>query len=475
MAQVELPPEIWRQIMRYLPNFSRRTCLFVSMLVHDLAAEILFSTVNIHFGAWEHSPTPHVRGYALERARASASWNILQRIRSDPQFAKYVKKVIVYSYARHHAVFERCCLAETLGYLKDLRSFTWHGSSPKVSTGVLTALKESCPQLEELTIPIKAMFENRVDQFDNLRVMAFTTEDDDYVGADLIFNHSSDRERAQYRLNLESSSDALLALRTPYIAALHDSMHRFYQLTELDILNLKDMDLFAYILRNCEQLESFSILLNGAVKQVQLSDVLAQHTNSLPRLRFFKLITLSLDHTIDADVEILADFVRAKQELRRLLCTVYFSWDNIRPYLDAVSALKHLHTFALDVPGALDAASASCVRHYIPRHITALWLVFDSCERQLLRDIWTHFGDVRFAYVRLWEESNGFTVEDLVETTPQSQLVVLNGSFRHVERSGDPVQISPPWSARKVFFRSVDDFGCEDWEWLARHHEIVVE
>lgn len=31
---------------------------------------------------------------------------------------------------------------------------------------------------------------------------------------------------------------------------------------------------------------------------------------------------------------------------------------------------------------------------------------------------------------------------------------------------------SPPWPLSKVRFRTADDFGCADWEWLFRHHQL---
>ena len=37
--------------------------------------------------------------------------------------------------------------------------------------------------------------------------------------------------------------------------------------------------------------------------------------------------------------------------------------------------------------------------------------------------------------------------------------------------SHDPTAYSEFWPHAKMYFRTVEDYGgCEDWEWLLRHH-----
>jgi len=50
--------------------------------------------------------------------------------------------------------------------------------------------------------------------------------------------------------------------------------------------------------------------------------------------------------------------------------------------------------------------------------------------------------------------------------TSRLELIGINWVFRCVEREGGRVTLTRPWTSSAVEFRDIDDFGCEDWEWL---------
>lgn len=63
-------------------------------------------------------------------------------------------------------------------------------------------------------------------------------------------------------------------------------------------------------------------------------------------------------------------------------------------------------------------------------------------------------------------------MEGLARDGKSLELVGLKNAFHDVERTGDDVKLSEKWSDRKVEFRGIDDFGCEEWEWLMREKFI---
>ncbi len=66
--------------------------------------------------------------------------------------------------------------------------------------------------------------------------------------------------------------------------------------------------------------------------------------------------------------------------------------------------------------------------------------------------------------------------QQLLEDPPVSLELVGYGPFLRwlVRGNDDPdddrLEYSPSWPLSKVKFRSADDFGCAEWEWLLRWH-----
>ena len=116
-----LPTELWTLVVRNLPHEERRTCLFVSRQLHDIALFILFSRVTLYFGLWrwdEHlvwelqpwkaSREPWHMEYDVPKveARTTLTWELLRHISRTPSFATVVKTVSVHAYALGDGLFE---------------------------------------------------------------------------------------------------------------------------------------------------------------------------------------------------------------------------------------------------------------------------------------------------------------------------------------------------------------------------------
>ncbi len=56
---------------------------------------------------------------------------------------------------------------------------------------------------------------------------------------------------------------------------------------------------------------------------------------------------------------------------------------------------------------------------------------------------------------------------------PSLELFGYNQDMRwvsHEDSDAGTAELGEHWAHSRVQFRTRDDFGCEDWEWLLRHH-----
>ena len=101
----------------------------------------------------------------------SQSWDILDHIANDVDWARSVKKIVVFAFAKGHTIFQRrtyeCLfdskvnaeilslgsLAKALKALPHLRSFQWFGPSPYLTWDIAEALATYCPGLNDLRLP----------------------------------------------------------------------------------------------------------------------------------------------------------------------------------------------------------------------------------------------------------------------------------------------------------------------------------
>lgn len=79
-------------------------------MFHDLALKLLFSTVNIYFGAWEatHMQSqyhPEDLVTALEDSAEGHSFDMMDKIQTDARFANVVQKIVVHAFARAGSEF----------------------------------------------------------------------------------------------------------------------------------------------------------------------------------------------------------------------------------------------------------------------------------------------------------------------------------------------------------------------------------
>ena len=72
-----VPAEIWENIAKFIPRYFLRTWLFVSSFYRDIAARVIFRTVDLYFGE--------------DQGSQNRGLDILDRVKADPVFARYIK------------------------------------------------------------------------------------------------------------------------------------------------------------------------------------------------------------------------------------------------------------------------------------------------------------------------------------------------------------------------------------------------
>lgn len=113
MSTPVLFPEIWSNILQFVPLFEQGKLLQVSRLFHDIAVPLVFSEIKIYFiggdGAYTFLSTTHDEFKEEVTSKLmTQSYQLLRRITTDPSFAWIVKSVTVISSSDSESLFERC-------------------------------------------------------------------------------------------------------------------------------------------------------------------------------------------------------------------------------------------------------------------------------------------------------------------------------------------------------------------------------
>ena len=110
----EPPPEVWQEIISYLPKTDIRNCRLVSNVFSCLSTPVLFTSLTITFGAydcvdkWGSSISvsdKRKEGRAIEQAAQLA---LVDRIASDPPFASLIRSLRICVYEDGVARSQRC-------------------------------------------------------------------------------------------------------------------------------------------------------------------------------------------------------------------------------------------------------------------------------------------------------------------------------------------------------------------------------
>ncbi|KAI1787073.1 hypothetical protein LXA43DRAFT_896729, partial [Ganoderma leucocontextum] len=477
-----------------------KTCLFVSKPHYDIAIRSLFSHVHITFGAWcpngRRSTSAHdIQDYAEEQREATKRRNarirgeILQHIRRTPRFTTIIKQMSVLAYAAGEPseLSELGCLEEALTMLRSLRGFAWYGSNPPPPPSIIERLREASSHSNAL---VDSM---RPGPLPRLTSLAFLQR---HHPRRPITEDSTAAAMTSIRALITTNATTLRSLCVYGDILLDLDVSSFKHLTELSIVNPRTLPNFTAIFEQCTAIRSFTLCDKARYDDQEdvtyehwsndeFTDVVRAHPGAFPHLTSLKL----MGAWFWADqMEAVAAFLRDKASLRRLdlMNDKWTRWDGDGivddwcPLLEILSGFAHLEVLGFDMRGAhLTADDMRCLERYIPRWVTALLVtVFAESSKAQVEDwrrLITGLDSLRYLHILSVYGQERPAIEDILSSSPLPSLELFgyNQNMHWVsskDSDAGAVELGERWPYPRVQFRTRDDFGCEDWEWLLRHH-----
>ncbi|EIW57055.1 uncharacterized protein TRAVEDRAFT_49867 [Trametes versicolor FP-101664 SS1] len=485
-GQLRLPLEIWGLVVELLPKEDQKTCLFASRVLGNVARARLFSHVTILFGLWrpfgaEHKDDAAAAAYLNEIDQLStSSWEIMRYIRRDAEFAKLIKKLSVRAHVpAGTGTYERHCLIETLESLPSLTSFVYHGMFPLLQPETIDALANTCGSvLTEFRAPVLGgrnwlgpAFFAKFTKLEKLVLVKEPYEDTPARGDNWAARACIEKVAEMRKLrSLHVGGEAIWAL----------PVRPFAYLRELVIQEPENLGAIGLVLRHCSpQLQSLSLVLDNLWVEKYLNAAFDSDPKALPNLRSFKLVMHGDSfNRYPSDV---SDFLTNKKHLRRL--DVDLNMDpadaGVYPqFFELLPELPELEVLGVSLSGyEFTSEKLKRLDGKLPLGLTALLIHFDFEINDVSAREWMDVFRKRESLRYLHILDNHRTLDlkqQLLEDHPAPlELVGYGPHLRWIERdpeTGLPAY-SPRWSDAKVRFREVEDFGCEDWEWLLRYHD----
>ncbi|KAI0776554.1 hypothetical protein BD413DRAFT_644816 [Trametes elegans] len=497
-----LPVELWAIILGCLPRADQRNCLFVSRSLHDLARSIVFHRSTICLGVWNGSEIDpwDITGDCIVTEeqiehQATVAWQMLRQILRDSVFAAAIKHLCVRAYCDGSGHFELpfsdmlrmfdCvfleALADALGSLTNLLSLTWEGESPMVNRAVLDAVSsmgEMC--LTELHIPMQSVgamvsSTSPFPRFDQLRSLSLTSSS--WMDA----ASPAAKLRTAVCSSVESCCRTLERLYVCSDAIWSLPVRSFLNLRDLTICHPETLGGLNLVLHHSSQLRALALILRENPIGLPNS-VFAPEPDAVPRLSSFKLICV--EFAFISDIPGLVSFLRGKKDLRRIDVDLNSPHDlgsfppptPLTHFFDLLSALPKLEIVGLSMSITSPRADFELLDERLPLSATALLIKLNFSSSAIPATDWIDLIRKRrsLRYLHIIDlEGTMDLKQQLLEDHPDSlELVGYGPHLRWLERdpeTGAPAY-SPRWPAAKVRFRTAQDFGSVDWEWLLRFH-----
>ncbi|EPT04870.1 hypothetical protein FOMPIDRAFT_158413 [Fomitopsis schrenkii] len=116
---------------------------------------------------------------------------------------------------------------------------------------------------------------------------------------------------------------------------------------------------------------------------------------------------------------------------------------------------------------------------FIPERATALRFAFDHFSAHAPRgrcweELWARVTNLGFLWIADMLGARIADTHELVASAKSLRILGHRELFYDVEHKNGEAVLSPPWLPTKITFRSVEDFGNADWEWLMRGHLVLL-
>ncbi|KAH9939207.1 hypothetical protein B0H21DRAFT_711240 [Amylocystis lapponica] len=249
-------------------------------------------------------------------------------------------------------------------------------------------------------------------------------------------------------------------------------------LTHLELLKTMATQDIAQLLQKTVCLESLTLSPATWDTYIHWHEALEPNATALPRLTSFKLLDMRIPYEEGDDddnpVEVIANFLRGRHNLRRLDLDIRCAFETLRPLFDGFQwrELESLEVLGIVLPCVINVNDVLMMERCIPRGLTALSVsgYLDRHVYARFLETFSGFPNLAFLYIRHQLEYL-LDFEDVIGTFQRLELFADANTVMEIERQWDgTVLATSKWSTRRIQFRTVEDFACGDWEWLMRHH-----
>ncbi|KAH6914011.1 hypothetical protein BKA70DRAFT_1260171 [Coprinopsis sp. MPI-PUGE-AT-0042] len=484
MPTPALFPEIWNNILHFVPLFEQGKLLQVSRLFHDIAVPLVFSAIKIYFiggdGAYAFLSTTHDEfKEEITSKLMIQSYQLLRRITTDPSFAWIVKSVTVISSSDSESVFESLLLSDALALLPNLQTFRWFGTDPNPIEEVLQNLQGSISSLTLKTcVPSNDFFP----RFRGIQHLALPTpfyypddeeSHDDVTASSTLLDITADIDFEGIMASLSVHDMQSLTLNGRHLAALSIKVLDTLKQLDICITTILMTPGFDLVLRHSVALEGLTIY--GYCDQSVFS-WLDCNASDVPCLRSFRL---SCDRfgmiqpPSTHELAILTTFLQDRPKLRRLYLRIpsldLASLQSLSPPIQAMKSLEvlglHTGTVNIDdwfIPFFLDL---------LPPTLKGLHLAVDWNGSSLLPLI-DHLPRLpRLSFFHMYGISTRLPLklDDIAVTAVNVKLVGLNRALWDVMARSPELELRK-WPRWKIKFCVEEDFEDSDHYWLFQYN-----
>ncbi|KAJ3575270.1 hypothetical protein NP233_g1208 [Leucocoprinus birnbaumii] len=504
LGHASLPTELLSEVICCLSPRHQKCLLGVSRLFRDLVLPQIFQFITIFMLLGPHSTDDLLefpngsglgdRSEAIHQKLMQRSWEVLDRICDDREFASSVKEMQLVVYTRectcydpegcqsgcrsdpYQPIFEILLLRKAIGRLTNLRTFHLRGNIDRMtSVRKIDKLLPSgihyldYPSTEKIVNPKRFTCLTRLEYRRHFLSLEISDDDPDNRGPheDRLHDFSLDIYPLlsslfiDYRRIQTIPSSLAHNLATLGIVGSQESIeHINLRLVAQQFPHLKELTLL------------------GAFRSTLCADF-NENSKTLPALTSLRISQESprafgnydeLDFTAD-DGEGIYRFLECHSQLTRLFLRFQIeNWETLEILLDAISLLPRLEVLGIHTGEGfyLDKTQSRDLIDRIPMHLRALHLVSH----------WNTHGEVGYLVEKLSKMPKlrffhaywiKLDLQVLAERLGYVEQVGVDHRICDIDRTSSGVKLVR-WPLWKCRFPLESDFEDLDYAWLLKHY-----
>ncbi|KAF9486032.1 hypothetical protein BDN70DRAFT_822873 [Pholiota conissans] len=479
-----MPPEIWSHVLDNVPRTLLPNLLSVCSQFHDIAIRTIFASIKIYFLGGRRGMealNTFDTSWTAETATKliCKSWEILNRICQDPQFARVVKSITVIAFSDGLGMIEKLTVANVFPFVPNLQTFRWIGDHPSFDDIVAKNLPQTLNGLivQSPTFPLNSLRHIQNMKTLHLSIPFFYPDDEEahdgcvedfYVAADIFALPIEDV------LNTFSTTLQSLRLCASHIRSV--PIRIYSTLLELEIVgtisDAEELTGLDVMFRYATFLESLTL---AGYLDYAFASFLPHHSvaDALPRLTSFRLSTEYQDALTEDAFSQLCGFLHGRKLLRRLYLRLpEMNLDQTTRLLPVIKDLTGLEVLGLHTGRHLITNDhlAALVDSISP-NLRALHLAMNWGGDTLLQLVDGAGKLPHLSFLHLYGVVSRLPVliGDLAEEAPGLNTIGLNRALWSIDRVGSEI-LTTKWPRWKIKFCVEADFCSPDDSWLFKYN-----